>query len=191
MLRELKDALAILKQDKMMIESVASRKSATGWGVLILLVPPVANLFLSSFQYKAGLSSILSPYVFWVVFMPAISLVGAIFALSVCAEKFFRRSVSHVRVFRVLSYASLFLWIGILPFLFEALGISLGLSLFNLIWLVGFTLILAAAYQFLTSHHRLSEKDAIICLLVAVVAYFILSSVLGNILVGSGYRIFY
>ncbi|MDA1061188.1 MAG: hypothetical protein O3B47_05360 [bacterium] len=183
--------MAIIKQDRIIIEAVASRKSATGWGIFILIFPPIVNLFLKSLQYKAGLSSIFSPYVFWVTFVPAISLIGAIFALSICAEQFFSRSVSHTKLFRVLSYASLFLWLGILPFILELFDISLGFGLFNIIWMLGFMFMLLAGYLFLTSHHRLSQKDGIICLLVAVVAYFILNSVLGNMLVGSGYRIFY
>lgn len=191
MVKELKDAFAILKQDKYKIAAVSSRDSATNFGIIFLAVPAVVNLFLSSLLYPSGFGAIFTRFVFWSMLIPLISLVGAIFMVSIVAEKFFRPSVSHLRVFRVMSYAGIFMWLTILPFLLDVLGLSLGFGLYNIIWMAGFILMLAAAYQLLSGEYKLQQKDIIICLASSFVAYFVLNYFLGSLLIGVGYRIFY
>lgn len=191
MLREIRDAFAILKQDRYKIAAVSGRESATNFGIIFLAVPAVVNLFLSSLLYPSGFGAIFTRFVFWSMLIPLISLATAIFAVSIVAEKFFRPSVSHLRVFRVMSYAGIFMWLTILPFLFDVLGLSLGFGLYNIIWMAGFVLMLACAYQFLFSEYKLHQKDIIICLVAGFLVYFLSNYLLGHLLIGVGYRIFY
>lgn len=191
MIEELKDAISILKLDKTKMSAVAGRRSATKWGIIMLAAPPVVNLFLSSFMFPSGFGAIFSRFLFWPMIVPVASLVVAIFAMSIIGEKVFRGGADHIGFFRVLSYASVFLWLSVLPFLFDAIDIFEVSGLYNLIWSVGVIWILVVAYHMLISHQKLSQRDAAISLFGGIVAYFIAQYILGRILVGRYYKFFY
>lgn len=191
MISQIKDAVKILKFDKAMMQDVAKRKSATKWGVVILLVPAVLNLILSAFSFPSGFGVIFSRFLLWPVFVPVMAIVGSAFLMSYVAERFYGSKGEHMGFFRTISYSSIILWLSIIPFLLAFLGVFDAFGLFNLIWVVGMVWIFAVAYHMLLSYHNLKQQDATVVLVVGVVGFFVLRGLLGRILVGGSYRMFY
>lgn len=189
---ELKDAIAVLRLKESAIHSVYEKKSATKWGIIILAVPVVVNLILSSLLFPSGFSAIFSRFLFWPTLIPFLVLAASFFVISMVAEKIFKvTNANHTGFFRVLAYASLVLWVTMAPFLLGIIGLDLGIGFFNLIWLAGFIWILAVAYNVLIKDYKMQQNDVFICLASGVVAYFIFKLILGKILVGNYYRFFF
>lgn len=191
MIKEIKDGIAILQLNKPVMAAVAARPSAKKWGFVILAVPPVVNLILSSMLFPSGFGAIFSRFLFWPMIIPTLSLVGAIFAMSYGAEKFFKTGHNHWAFFRVLAYSSIFLWLTIVPFLFGLLGILDPSGLYNLVSLVGVIWVFVVAYHLFLEWGKLSKQNAAIIVVGGFIAYLIFQLILGRILVGKYYRIFY
>ncbi len=185
---ELKDAVDILKMDKVKMATIANKKSATKWGIVILAVPFVVNLVLSLLVYPSGFRAIFSKFLFWPVAIPMLSLVGSIFAISLVAEKFFKGKGSHMGFFRVAAYASLASWLSILPFLLGLLGSIGGAGLASLLSLAVSIWILFVMFNALMVLHKLNQQDATLSLVGGIIAYLIVQALLGAMLVGGSYR---
>lgn len=190
-IKEINDAFRVLTLDRGKTEIVSHKRDATYYGIGFLVFPVIVNLLLSAFLFPSGFGAIFSRFLFWPMMIPAVSLVIVIFAITIATDKIFGVKVDFLRFFRVLSYASLCLWLTILPFLLDILHISLGYGLYNLLWIVAFAFIMFIGFQILTLDYRLSQKNAIICIAGGIIGYFLVNLILGNILVGSYYRIFY
>ncbi len=191
MIKEIKDGIAILQLSKPVMAAVAARPSAKKWGFVILAVPPVVNLILSSMLFPSGFGAIFSRFLFWPMIIPTLSLVGAIFGMSYAAEKFFKTGHNHWAFFRVLAYSSIFLWLTIVPFLLGLLGILDPSGLYNLVSLVGAIWVFVVAYHLFLEWGKLSKQNAAIIVVGGFIAYLIFQLILGRILVGKYYRIFY
>lgn len=191
MINEIKDGIKILKFDKPTMAAVAGRVSAKKWGFVMLAVPPVLNLILSSMMFPSGFSSIFSRFAFWPMIIPSLAIVGAIFAMSFSSEKMFESKHEHWAFFKVLAYASVFLWLSAVPFLLALSGVIDPSGLFDLIWLVGVVWIFAVAYHLFLEWGKLSQQNAIIVVGIGVVAYMVFQFILGRILIGDYYRMFY
>lgn len=191
MIKEIKDGIEILKFNKITMAAVAARPSAKKWGFVILAVPPVANLVLSSMLFPSGFGSIFKSLAFWPMFIPTLSLVAAIFAMSYTAEKFFKSGHNHWAFFKVLSYGSVILWLTIIPFLLALLEILDPSGLFNLLSLIGTVWIFVVAYHLFLDWGKLSKQNAALIVGVGFIAYLVFQAILGRILVGRYYRMFY
>jgi len=191
MINEIKDGIKILKFDKPTMAAVASRSSAKKWGFIMLAVPPVLNLVLSSMLFPSGFSSLFTRFAFWPMIIPSASIVGAIFAMSYAGERMFESKHGHWAFFKVLSYASVFLWLSAAPFLLALTGLIEPTGLFDLVWLVGIVWMFMVAYHLFLEWGKLSKQNAIIVVAVGVVAYMIFQFILGRILIGSYYRMLY
>lgn len=191
LINQVKDAVAVLKLDKIKIASVAERVDAVKWGIVILALPPLINVVLSSLLFPTGFNAIFTKVVFWTMVIPSLSLVATIFSMSFFAERFFKTGNFHWQLFRVLAYASIILWLSPVAFLLDILGIADAERLFNFIWSVGIIGVFVVAYTFLVHQKHLAQKDATLIVLGGVAAYYIFQMILGNVLVGRYYRIFY
>jgi hypothetical protein len=190
-LNELKDALQILKLNRAKMADVAGRKQATVFGIIFLLVLPVVNILLSVFNYPSGFGSIFSRYLLWPAFIPSLSFVATTFLISLIAERVFHGGKDHVGFFRIMAYASVVLWVTVVPFLLGVLGIIDAQSLFKLIYLLSGALVLYVAFNALMEHHKLTKEHAVLVIIAAIFIFMISSSILGKLLVGSGYRMLY
>ena len=190
LVNEIKDAVAILKINKPKMGDVSRRQDSLKWGIIFLSVPPVINVVLSAIAFPDGFSGIFSRYVLWPVVIPALSFAATSFLVSYAAERGFHGQKDHVGFFKIMAYASISLWITIIPFLLMVLnfGDAYG-SLGEIFYLVASALAMFVMYNALMEHHKLTKENAIIVVVAAVVIYVVVSSILGNILVGSGYRL--
>lgn len=187
---EIKDAIEILKLNRAKMAEVSLRPSSTMWGIIIIAVPAVINWILSSLTYESGfMSSFFGKFVFGSVFIPILSVVAVIFALSFIAQNFFKGKGNHIGFFRILAYASIALWVTVIPYLLMALGIYAG-DLYSLVSLAAAIWVFVVGYFALMDHHKLSQQDAAIALVIGVVAYLLIESILGRIIIGSYYRLF-
>jgi hypothetical protein len=191
MINEIKDAIEILKFKKPIMAAVANRSSAKKWGFIILAVSPVLNLILTSMRFPSGFGSIFTRFAFWPMIIPSIAIVGAIFAMSYAAERMFESKHSHWAFFKVLSYASVFLWLSAVPFLLALTGVIDPTGLFDLVWLVGIVWMFVVAYHLFLEWGKISQQNAIIVLAIGVVAYMFFQFLLGRILIGDYYRMLY
>lgn len=188
---QLEDAIAVLKLDKAKMEQISERKAATKWGIIIFVIPLVLNLIFASLNFPSGFGVIFSKFLLWPIVVPVLAVVGGIFLMSILAEKMFNAHGSHIGFFRTMSYSAIILWISVIPFLLAFLGIWDAFGLFNLVWVVAVIWILVVAYHMLLIHHKLNQKDAVVVLVAGVLGYFILKGILGRILVGTSYRLWY
>ena len=191
MINEIKDGIKVLKFDKLTMAAVANRPSAKKWGFVMLAVPPVLNLILSSMLFPSGFGSLFSRFIFWPMVIPSMAIVGAIFAMSYAGERMFGSKHSHWAFFKVLAYASVFLWLSAVPFLLALTGLIDPSGLFDLVWLVGIVWMFAVAYHLFLEWGKLSQQNAIIVVVIGVIAYMVFQFILGRILIGSYYRMFY
>jgi hypothetical protein len=190
MINEIKDGVKILKFDKPTMAAVAARNSAKKWGFIMLAVPPVLNLLLSSMLFPSGFGSIASSY----FLANGYSFFGdssAIFAMSYAAERMFESKHGHWAFFKVLAYSSVFLWLSAIPFLLALTGLIEPTGLFDLVWTVGVVWMFAVAYHLFLEWGKLSQQNAVIVLVVGVMAYMVFQFILGRILIGSYYRMMY
>lgn len=190
--REIENAASVLRLKEPEIAGVWNRREAAWWGALILFLPAVVNLVLLWSTFPSGFSGLFSRFLFWPMLIPPIALGVTFFLIGLAARFVFGvAAVDYWGFFRVLSYASIFIWSTIVPFLLEVLGLSLGRGFLHTLWFLGFGLILMVAYRLLVGRYRLSERDALVCLVVAILAYFLVNFVLGSVLVGGAYRVIY
>ncbi|MBT3864414.1 hypothetical protein HOF67_00110 [Candidatus Peregrinibacteria bacterium] len=182
----IKDAVSVLKLDKSMISRVAADDSATLNAIFILALPFVVNVLLLALT---------GPMFLWlqikILLIPIVALIGAIFSMSLVAQVLFKAKGDHLAFFRVLAYASIVSWLGVLPVLLGAFGMDSFYNLFNLVNLVLGVWILVVTYNVLTSYYRLNQQNAIITMIIGVVCAAILQSLLGELLIGRFYRVMY
>lgn len=188
---QIKDGISVLQLNQHVMKNVFEREGTVKWGIFFLAVPAVTNLILAALAFPSGFSAIFSKFVFWPVLVPVLALGASLFILGVFVEKSFKIKVEPGKLFGVLAYASVFLWLTVFAFLLDVLGLVDVSSLFNLLWLGGLAWIYTVAYHFLTKVLGLTSKDALISVAVGVFCCFMIQLLLGKILVGSYYRIFY
>lgn len=182
LIAEVKDAIEILKLNKSKMSEVAGKATATTWGIVILAVPAVLNLLLVSIAYRA-----FTVYYLWMVAIPVVSSVGMIFVLSLIAQKFFQGKGNNIGFFRVAAYAGLASWATVLPYLLILLGSFSGFSLLGVLNLAAGAWMLVVTYHVLLEHHKLTQQNSVITIVLGIVAYFVVSSVLASLLAPSYY----
>lgn len=188
---EIKTAVEILKLNKVKMSEVAHHKDATLVGIGFLIVPSILNVVLVYLSCGAGFGGIFSKYLLWPLMIPALSFAATIFLVSLVAEKFFHGNKDHVGFFRIMAYASVLLWINVLPFLMGLIGLGINsYSLFNLVGAAGSLYLLYVLYYVLMEHHKLNKEKAVYVIVAAFLISIVVSSVLGNILVGSSYSFY-
>lgn len=187
---EAKDALAILKFDKVKMAHVAAKPEATRNGIIILVVPAIFNVVFGALSFPSGFSAIFSRFLVWPLVIPVLSFVGMVFGVSFVARKYFHGVGNDIGFFRVLSYASIVSWLSIPVAILSMIGILDVFNLFSLINLAVIVLVFAVCYHLLLDHHKVRKEDAIKIIAIGVVGYFVIQWVLGRILVGSVYRYF-
>lgn len=188
LVKEIKDAIAILHLDRVKTSVVANRVDARKWAWVILAVPPILDVFLASASYPSGVGSIFTSFVFWPIMLKTASLLAAIFGMSYLAEKYFKGGNAHWPFFTVLAYSSVFLWLTPVASLLELLHV-VTFSLSNLIWSAGLILVFVVAYNYLIHERHLAQRDAALTVIGGVLTYFVLQQILGNILVGPYFRV--
>lgn len=190
-LQDLRDAWDIVQLKKPKFEEVYGSAGNIWPAVIILALPPFVNLFLSSLLFPSGFKSLFSAVVFWPMMIPLISLAGSILLLYYTLEKWFQFKVDLRGMFKVLSYGSVLLWASIIPFLLDLVGLFSVSVLFGAVWMLGIVWFFVVAYNFLMIHIKPSQRDLVISMVVIVVGYFLIQQILGKLLVGSYYRMFY
>ncbi len=188
---EAKDAISILKLDKAKMMSVAGRQSATKWGIFFLVVPALVNLVLSAISFPSGFGSILSRFVLWPVVIPVLSFLGGLYLIHVAATKLFAAKADFWGFFRIASYSYLVYWLTLIPALLMSVTFFVGGGLGALISLVASIWTLVVAYHVMTDYYKLNQQNAILALIIGVVAFMFVSSILGGVLVGSYYHMYY
>lgn len=191
MVDEIKDAIEVLKFNKPVMAAVANKPSAVMSGFVILAVPIVVNLLLSSMLFPSGFGSLFSRFLFWPRVIPSLALVGAIFAMSYGAERIFDSKHGHWAFFKVLSYASIFLWLTVVPFVLALTGMIDPAGLSNLLWMVGVIWIFVVAYHLFLEWGKISSQNAVKVVVAGVIAYMLFQFILGRMLVGSYFRMMY
>lgn len=186
-----KNLVSVLKLDKEAMIRVSEDKEATKWGALAFSIPAVVNLTLASFTFPSGFGVIFSRFMLWPMLIPVISVVLSVFLMSFVAVKWFGGKGNHIGFFRVAAYGSSVLWVSIVPFVLGLLGILDPIGLYNLIWLLGAIWILVVCYQMLLMHHKLNDKDALIVVVIGVFGNLLFKNILGGVLVGNSYRLWY
>ncbi|MFA5876506.1 MAG: YIP1 family protein [Candidatus Margulisiibacteriota bacterium] len=189
-LAEAKDAIEILKLDKAKMMAVAANPAATKWGVFFLVVPAVVNLILSAISFPSGFGSILSRYVLWPTIIPVLSFVGGLYLIHVAATKLFKANADFWGFFRIASYSYLIYWLTLIPALLMTVSFFVGGGLGSLVSLVASIWTLVVAYHVMTDYYKLNQQNAILALIIGAVAFAIVGSILGGVLVGSYYKMY-
>ncbi len=187
---EAKDALAVLKFDKVKMAHVGGKIESTRNGIIILLVPAVFNIIFGALSFPSGFSAIFSRYLIWPLLIPVFSFVGMVFGVSFVARKYFHGVGHDIEFFRVLSYASIVSWLSIPAGLLSILGIFDVFNLLSLINLIFIVFVFAVSYHMLLDYHKVHKDDAVKIIVIGVLGYFVIQWILGRILVGSVYRYF-
>jgi len=187
---EAKEALAILKFDKVKMAHIAAKPEATRNGIIILLVPAFFNIVFGAMSFPSGFSAIFSRFLVWPLLIPVFAFVGMVFGVSYVARKYFHGVGHDVGFFRVLSYASIVSWVSIPVALLSILGIFDIFNLLNLIDLAVIIVVFSVAYHMLLDYHKVHKDDALKVIIIGVIGYFVLQWMFGKILVGDVYRYF-
>jgi len=181
-----KDAVSILKLDKIKMSEIYSKKSALTWALIILVGPFVLNAILISI-----FSSFVAGFYIKLALLPVLSLAASSFVMALIAQFGFKTKVDYLGLFKVMAYAALPMWAMVVFMILSFAGISGGVSLFSLIMWVSWVWMVIVAYNFLMSHFRVAQKNAMIICGASVVGFMIVQSVLGRILLGGFYSVMF
>lgn len=181
-----KDGISLLKLDKTKIQQVADNKSATLWGIVILVVPFVVNFLLSMIQ-----TTMFWSIQFRILLIPTLTLIAGIFVMSLVAQIAFHAKGDHMAFFRVLAHASVAMWASVIPFVLSLVGVVDVYSIFNMINLAAGVWMLVVTYFLLQSYYKLNQQNTVVTLVIGIVAVFIIQSLLGRILIGAFYKYMY
>lgn len=186
---QIKNAVSILRLNKEKMLEVSQNKNATIWGIAFLVLPVIINLILMAVSFPSGFGVIFSRFMLWPMLVPVISIAGSVFLMSFLAEKFFKGVKDHLGFFRTVSYAGIALWASIIPFLL--FGILDQIGLFNLIMIAVGVWMLAVSYHMLLIQHKIKPNEAMIVIVGGVIGYLILTRILGLLLIGDSFRMWY
>lgn len=187
---EIKDALAVLKFDKVKMAHVAGKSEATRNGIIILVVPVIFNIIFGSLSFPTGFSAIFTRFLIWPLLIPVLAFAGMVFGVSFVARKYFHGVGHDIGFFRVLSYASIISWVSIPVALLSIVGIFDIFNLLSLINLAVVVMVFAVGYHMLLDYHKVHKDDAVKVIVIGIIGYFVLQYILGKILVGDVYRYF-
>jgi len=180
------DGVAVLKLDKAKMSALAVDANATKVGIAILLVPFVLNCILS-----AVLSGGFFFLYFRILLVSTLVSFGSIFALGFVAQSIFHSKGSLIGLFRIVSHAGILMILTVLPFLLGFLGSFNVFNLSGLISLGASLWVLVVVYHALIHHFKMTAQNAVLTIVISVVAVAILQSLLGRILVGPFYGFVY
>jgi len=177
-----RDSVEVLKLNKAKMAEIYGNKSALMWACFILGGPFVLNALLISI-----FSSIFTGFYIRIALLPVLALACAIFLIGAVVHFGFKNKVDYLGVFRVLSYATLPMWAIVLLMIVSFVGMSGGSNFFSLITWVTWIWVIVVAYNFLISHFKFSQQNAIIVCVVSVIGFTIIQSIIGRILLGGYY----
>jgi len=180
------DGVAVLKLDKVKIASLADDRTATKAGVVILALPFVINCILSG--VLAGGFFFLY---FRILLVSTIVSFGSIFILGFVAKQLFHAKGDLMGFFRVISHAGILLLLTVIPFLLGLFGSFNVFNLSGLISLGASIWVLVVTYNVLLQHFKLTAQNAVLVIIISVIAIVIVQSLLGRILVGPFYGFVY
>ena len=188
---QVEGAIAVLKLDKAKMAEIARNKEATVFGIVFLAAPVVVNIILLALAFPSEFGSIFSRYLLWPIVIPVLAFAANAFLMSLIAEKAFKWNSDHVGFFRIMSYASVVLWVTVIPFVLLVVGLGLdAFSLFSLVSLAAGLYLLYIAYNVLMEHHKLTKENAVYTIIAGFFISIVVNSILGNILVGGGYKMY-
>jgi hypothetical protein len=184
---EIKDAIKVLQLKVYVLDSVYHRERAVKWGILFLILPPVLNMILTGLMFQGRFSAIFSSFLFWPLFIPVLSVVASVFIIALFAEKAYGKKGDKVGLFRVIAYASVAQFLTVLTFLLMLLKVLRSYDLYKWVTLGVSVWILVITYNVLKDKFKMVKNEALVTLGVGVLAYLIVGSVLGRLLVGNFY----
>lgn len=190
-LSNIKESIELLRLNKAVMVKLAEDKSASLNGIIIIAVPAVLNLVFSSLLFPSRFGAIFQHFLFWSMLVPFLALVGSIFLVPFAAEKIFSIKADYLKFFRILSHAAIILWLSFIPFLIDFLGIFAAESFFNLFWFGGLAWICVVAYNVFSFRFHLNQQNSATLLAIFIVSYLLFQQILGRLLVGSYYGMFY
>lgn len=181
-----KEAIEVLKLNKDAMHKIALDEKATLMAFAILLAPFVINTVLGALQ-----STMFFGLQMKIFLIPVLVTIGTIFLMSLAAQLVFKARGDHMAFFRVLGFAGIVSWVSVVTVLLGVLGISNTYSLFNVLNLLVGIWVLVVAYHILMSYYKLNQQNAIITIVIGIVAALILQNLLGTIFIGRYYELMY
>ena len=191
MLKEIHNALKLIKFDKEVISSVVGDESTTKYGFLILFVTPFLSVFFAALKYSSGLGSLFSKYLFWPLMIPFVSLTFVFFLEAFFLRKIYKVKIKYLPLFRVLSYASIVFILMVVFFILSLFGLNLGDNFLNFLFFSAFFFLLNLNYRFISLVYSLKKSSILVVLCFSVFAYLFVNYFLGIFLVGSSYNILF
>ena len=174
--REIHRALAILKLDKKMMHEVANDEKATKVGTAFIVVPQLVALLLAVIFHGGFVGFIHGRYL--------LAIVGSfllIYGVYFVATKWFKGKGDLMQYFRPVAYTNVLS--VLVPVLVLLSIISWGLaSLIGVVMLlVGIWMLIVSYYILLEAYH-VTSKNAVITLVIAILATGIIIGIVQNVL---------
>lgn len=174
--QEVKNAIEILKLNKTKMHEVAKNEKANTVGLVFIILPSLLSLIIVvaaargfiGWAHGSYIMQMISPFLFF-------------YAVHFCATQFFQGKGNVVEFFRVVSYT--YVIYLLIPVLVLLSFVSLTLA-----GLVGLVTIAAGIWALIVSYHILMETyhvtsaNAILTLVIAIVAVGIIVSIVQNML---------
>jgi hypothetical protein len=180
------EAVEVLKLNKAAISKVAADEKMTVWAFVILLAPFVVNTLLGAIQSVQFFGLQMKIFL-----IPVLCMVGVIFLMSLVAQMAFKARGDHMAFFRVIGFAGIAGFASVIPVLLGTIGIADTYSFFNIVNGLAGIWMLVVTYNVLMSYYKLNQQNAIITIVVGIVAAMILQSLLGTLFIGRFYELMY
>jgi len=181
-----KEAVEVLKLNKDAMHKIALDEKATLMAFAILLAPFVVNTLLGTFQGTMFFGLQMKVFL-----IPVLVTVGGIFLMSLAAQLIFQARGDHMAFFRVLGFASIIGVVSVVAVLLSVLGISSAYNLFSVVYYLVWIGVLVVSYSLLMSYYKLNQQNAIITVVIGIVAMYLLQNILGTIFIGRYYELMY
>jgi hypothetical protein len=176
-INELKTALQIVLFKQHEIHAVTADKGKTKFAYGIIITGAVLS-FLSQKLFLGSLLPI--GYGLLMALIQVALMVVGIYLISFVAKKAFKGQGTHDGFFRTAAYASILGWVVILmPIAFWIFGLISGAGIISIVSLVLGIWGLALIYTLLKSVHKLTSGNAVITIVIFIIAGVIIGKLFG------------
>lgn len=179
-----------MKLDIAAIKQVEGDEKLFKPAIVIYALPNVLNLFLGALIFPSGFGAIFSRFLTWSIFIPPFAFLGGLFVVFLVLNEYYKIKVRFGSIFRVMGFASLAVFLTVIPYVLAVLGLVDAFALFGFFWLAAGIWMLFVFHAYLKTLHGLDKNKILILTAVIIVSFLLLDRILGNLLIGSVYSMF-
>ncbi|MBI4234790.1 hypothetical protein HY604_00655 [Candidatus Peregrinibacteria bacterium] len=181
-------AKSVLSLDRTVINAVSADDKLSRPAICIYLLPHVVNLLLGALIFPSGFGAIFNRFLTWSIFIPPLAMFGSIFLVFLLLTQYFKVKMRFEGIFRVVAFASIVIFSTMVPYILAVFGLLDPFFLFGFFWLISGLWMLFVLNTYLKSLHGLDQNKVLIAIACAILTFWLLNRIFGNLFIGVSYN---